>query len=298
MGNLVKLNIFVFCVLFSFNLFSQKSNLMDDFFLLQKEKKSISKDINLIFLTHSLGYPEKSKQNLYILLDKFTKIEFDKNIKEIYEILKDKDYNKEIQNALAFLATEKKSKKMDKEILEIYKKKTIAVSADDESISSITKDKRIEEYKKSLEAKRIAEAKKIADEKKLAEKEKSDKILNKEKNIMEKDNKKEKIKNFGAKIEEAIVLSEWIDDMDLDNSIKYSMILKGDPYFDELVLYLDYLKTRSSKHLKNSDKKSAIYYHFLISVYKKENNKEKALIYLNKLKQEFPHYLKYNKINL
>jgi len=290
MGDLVKLNIFVFCILFSFNLFSKTSKLMDDFFLLQKEKQSISKDINSIFLIHSLGYPEKSKQKLYILLDSFTKSELDKNIQEINNILKNKDYDKEIKNALAFLATKKKSKKMDKEILEIYKKKTAEmhghasllntkVSKDNGTALSLTKDK-------------------------IEKKEKSDKILNKENtstslsNLNKKEVKKEKTKNFASKIEEAIVLSEWIDDMDLDNSIKYSMILKGDPYYDELVLYLDYLKTQNSKTLKSFDKKSATFYHFLISIYKKENNKEKALIYLNKLKQEFPHYLKYNKINL
>jgi len=257
---------FIFIFLFSLNLYSTSNNLMDDFFLLQKQKKSLNKDINLIYLTYSLGYPEKSIQKLYILLDQYTKTEFDENIKEIFNILKTKDYDKDIVNAISFIINNENPKNLslDKEIISIYKNKK-------KPLVSVKKIINIEEKKQNL---------------------------NKEKPITKKNSALSPKINNREKIELAIVASEWIDDFDMENSIKYSLMLKSDPYYFELASYLKYLNNKNLKPFEKIDKKSPTYYHFLISIYKKENNKEKALIYLNKLKKEYPYYLKYNKIAL
>jgi len=276
MSNLIK---YILVFMISFNLYSNKANLMDDFFSLQKEKKSISRDINLIYLTHSLGYPEKSIQKLYILLDKFNKEDFDKNIKEIHSILKDKVYNKEILNSLDFLANGIKHPKMDKETISIYEsKKPVSVEMNDRSSLPEAKKGSIEKKDKDLA---VTTPKHWS---------KSDKILN------EDTKKVEKNKNLAKDIELAIVLSEWLDDFDIDNSIKYSEMFKADKYYKELLSYLKYLKTKNYKELELLNQKSPTLYHILISIYKKEKNQEKVLIYTDKLKKEFPYYLKYNKI--
>ena len=253
---------FLFLFLFSFSLFSTSNSQMDDFFLLQKQKKSLNRDINLIYLTYSLGYPEKSRQNLYLLLDKFTKPEFDQNIKEIYETLNTKGYNKDILNSMHSLINKiDPVKPFDKETILIYKEKVKM-----HSHASQREDKKSAKNEKK-------EMKKVTNNK--IKKSKSSELT-----------------------EMAIVASEWLDDFDMKNSIKYSILLKSDPYYNQIAVYLDYLKNKNIKPLEKINQKSPSYYHFLIYAYKEKKDNEKALFYFNKLKQEFPYYLKYNKIEL
>jgi len=262
MNTFIKLLILPFL---SLNLLALANNQMDDFFLLQKEKNSLSKDIKIISSIYHLGYPEKSKQKLYIILDKFTKEEFDKNINDIFNILNKKKFDKAILNSISFILTNKKIEPMDKEIISIYNK---GKKEQHNTTTTITSLVTVQDTPKK-------------------------KILKKEKTV-----KTQAIESLEKRIELAIVLSEWLDDLDIDNSIKYSIEMSDDKYYSIIYQYLNYMKNKNIEQMEKINKKSPLYYHFIISAYKNNNNHKKALIYLNKLKKEYPNYLKYNRIDL
>ncbi len=249
----------------SLNLYS--INDMDIFFSLQKEKYSLTKEIKLISSIYKLGYPEKSKQKLYILLDNYTKKEFDENINKIFTLIDKKNFDKSIVNALDFIINKKKQKPLNKEIMDIYKSKN-KIEKHDNTIKTNIKipDNSTHKIKKNIPEKVPAIHKPHSG--------------TKEKNI-----------------ETAIVLSELLDDLDTDTALKYSLILQNDSYFSIISNYLRYLKNKDIKQMENINKKTPLYYHLLISIYKK-TNKEKALLYLEKIKEEYPQYLKYNRIDL
>jgi hypothetical protein len=261
---------------------------MDEFFALQKEKNSLNKDINLIISIYNLGYPEKAKQKLYILLDQFDKKDFDQNIDNILNLLNKKNFDKSILNSISYIINNKKIQPLDSEILEIYKSKdddkggrsNATTVTDVALLHPQDKDDGTASSPKKEEGGR-SNATTVTD---VA--------------LLHPPKKEEEGAPLHEKIELAIVLSEWLDDLDMDNSIKYSLMMADDEYYRILYSYLSYVKNKNIKKLEKINKKSPLYYHFLISAYKEQKDKEKSLFYLNKLKQEFPYYLKYNRINL
>ena len=113
-----KFIIYLALFIFSINLLSNKD--MDIFFSLQKEKESLSKNIKLINSIYNLGYQEKAKQKLYLLLAQYDKKDFDKNIKNIFDLIDKKNFDRSIINSLEFIIDKKNKKPLDKEIINIY----------------------------------------------------------------------------------------------------------------------------------------------------------------------------------
>ncbi len=269
-------------ILFIFSLNIYSSSDMNNFFSLQKEKDSLSKNIKLINSIYNLGYQEKAKQKLYILLDKYTKKEFNKNVNNILKLINKEKFDKSIINSLEFIIDKKPKKLLDKEIISIYNSK----NEDNKNIKK--------EINKSTDLAKSKD-KTVFYPTKNTNGEKNKKNKNNELNTVHKHNINSTPLN--KNIETAIVLSELLDDLDIEMALKYSLVLPNDPYFSIISQYLNYLKNKNIKQVESINKKNPLYYHLLISIYK-NNNQEKAKIYLDKIKKEYPKYLKYNRIDL
>lgn len=230
-----------------------------EFFKLQKDLQSDKNQIKAINLIYKLGYPEKAKQKLYLMLSQTDKKNIKSKLLVIFNNLEKKSFDNSIINSIAYILNNYDKNPKDKEIIEIYQSKF-----------------RKKTIKKETE--------------KIEKKEFSNNIKKTKKN------NNHDTEDFDKTIETAIVLSEWLDDLDTDNSINYLSLLNDEKYFRVLYEYLIYTKTKNSNRLEKLNFKTPEYYHFMISVYKQKQNKEKSLFYLKKLNKEFPYYLKYNRI--